>query len=97
MIAMQDWQTPAQVWRAAFSSWQCRLSVNPLPKAHSPPLYAATASDIHPGDYIGPAGIGETRGAPKRAYMAPVARDQAVAERLWQVSCELTGASWRKA
>ncbi|WP_148255500.1 oxidoreductase [Aidingimonas lacisalsi] len=62
-----------------------------------PTLYAATASDIRLGDYIGPAGIGETRGAPKRAHMAPAARDQAVAERLWQVSCELTEATWRKA
>ncbi len=62
-----------------------------------PTLHAATASDIRPGDYIGPAGIAETRGAPKRAHMSPAARDQAVAERLWQVSCELTGATWRKA
>ncbi|MHB0775624.1 oxidoreductase [Halomonas sp. WWR20] len=62
-----------------------------------PTLYAATANDVRPGDYIGPAGIAETRGAPKRAHVAPVGRDHAVADRLWQVSCELTGATWHKA
>lgn len=62
-----------------------------------PTLHAATASDARPGDYLGPAGIAETRGAPKRAYMSPAARNRAVAERLWQVSCELTGATWHRA
>lgn len=62
-----------------------------------PTLHAATASDVRPGDYIGPAGIGETRGAPKRALKAPAARDQAVAERLWRASCKLTGANWHTA
>ncbi|MDW5377748.1 oxidoreductase [Halomonas sp. HP20-15] len=62
-----------------------------------PTLHAATAGDIRPGDYFGPAGIAETRGAPKRAHMSLTARDQAIAERLWQVSCELTGATWHRA
>ncbi|ART63380.1 oxidoreductase [Kushneria marisflavi] len=59
-----------------------------------PTIHAATASDIRPGDYFGPDGPGETRGAPKRARMSQTARDQAQGERLWQVSCELTGAEW---
>ncbi|GAB2797668.1 SDR family oxidoreductase [Halomonas shantousis] len=59
-----------------------------------PVLHAATAGDIRPGDYIGPAGLGETRGAPRRAHIGTNARDPAVAERLWQVSCALTGATW---
>ncbi|GHA93931.1 oxidoreductase [Modicisalibacter luteus] len=62
-----------------------------------PVLYAATASNVRPGSYIGPAGLGETRGAPKPAHIAPAARDQDVAERLWKASCELTGAKWPKA
>lgn len=59
-----------------------------------PTIHAATASDIRPGDYFGPDGPGETRGAPKRARLSEAARDQAQGERLWQVSCELTGADW---
>lgn len=60
-----------------------------------PTIHAATASDIRPGDYFGPDGPGETRGAPKRARLSKAARDQAEGERLWQVSCELTGAQWQ--
>ncbi|WP_136068671.1 oxidoreductase [Modicisalibacter radicis] len=62
-----------------------------------PTLHAAIADDVRPGDYIGPAGIAETRGAPGRAHIADVGRDRAVAERLWQVSCESTGARWLEA
>lgn len=59
-----------------------------------PVLHAATASDIRPGDYYGPGGIAETRGAPAHAHLSRAARDDALAERLWQVSCGLTGARW---
>ncbi|MCG7599318.1 hypothetical protein MHM84_05935 [Halomonas sp. McH1-25] len=62
-----------------------------------PTLFAATAEEVRPRDYIGPAGFAETRGTPKRAYIAANARDTAIAERLWQISCELTGADWRTA
>ncbi len=60
-----------------------------------PTIHAATASDIRPGDYFGPEGLGETRGAPTRARLSNAARDQVQGERLWQVSCELTGAQWQ--
>ncbi|WP_251975850.1 oxidoreductase [Salinicola avicenniae] len=59
-----------------------------------PTLYAALANDVRGGDYYGPDGWGETRGQPTRAYRSPAARDPAVEDRLWQVSCELTGATW---
>lgn len=59
-----------------------------------PTLHAALADDVGPGDYFGPDGFSETRGAPKRAHRSTSARDQAVEDRLWTVSCELTGAAW---
>ncbi|MDV6318448.1 oxidoreductase [Chromohalobacter sp. HP20-39] len=59
-----------------------------------PTLHAALSASIGPGDYIGPDGLGETRGAPKLARRARNARDSAVEARLWDVSCELTGARW---
>ncbi|WP_110707348.1 oxidoreductase [Salinicola sp. CR57] len=59
-----------------------------------PTLHAALADDVRPGDYFGPDGFSETRGAPKRAHRSTSARDQAVEDRLWTVSCELTGAAW---
>ncbi|WP_110673778.1 oxidoreductase [Salinicola sp. RZ23] len=59
-----------------------------------PTLHAALAEEVHNGDYFGPNGLGETRGAPKPAHRSEAARDRAVEDRLWQVSCELTGATW---
>jgi len=59
-----------------------------------PVLHAATGNDVRPGDYFGPAGPWEARGAPKRARMITAARDPALADRLWDVSCKLTGAEW---
>ena len=56
-----------------------------------PSLYAATMPDVVPGDYFGPAGLGETRGAPTRVAMSAAARDARVGQRLWSVSEELTG------
>jgi NAD(P)-dependent dehydrogenase (short-subunit alcohol dehydrogenase family) len=58
-----------------------------------PTLYAAVA-DV-PGDsFAGPGGFMEQRGAPKRVGRSGAAKDAAVARRLWDVSEELTGASF---
>ena len=56
-----------------------------------PTLYAATYPAIRSGDYVGPDGFGEQRGHPKLVGMTPSARDDAAADRLWNVSEELTG------
>ncbi len=56
-----------------------------------PTLYAATAPDVMGGDYYGPNGFAEARGYPKRVHSTALSHDQAVAERLWAVSGELTG------
>lgn len=56
-----------------------------------PSLYAATADGVEGNDYFGPDGIGEQRGHPTKVGRAGRAADPAVAERLWEVSEELTG------
>lgn len=56
-----------------------------------PTLYAATYPAIRSGDYVGPDGFGEQRGHPKLVGMTASARDDAVANRLWTVSEDLTG------
>ena len=56
-----------------------------------PTLYAATAPAVKSGDYYGPGGPFEMRGAPKPAKVSALARDEALAARLWSVSQELTG------
>jgi NAD(P)-dependent dehydrogenase (short-subunit alcohol dehydrogenase family) len=59
-----------------------------------PVLFAATSPDITPGGYYGPDSFGETRGSPAMAQVPPQAADEAVAARLWDVSAQLTGATF---
>jgi hypothetical protein len=59
-----------------------------------PTLYAATAPDVQGGDYIGPDGIGELWGQPKKVESNARSRDPEAAARLWKVSEELTGVSY---
>jgi NAD(P)-dependent dehydrogenase (short-subunit alcohol dehydrogenase family) len=59
-----------------------------------PTLFAATATDVHGGEYFGPELW--VRGAPTRAWSMPWARNRAVAARLWDVSQELTGVAFDK-
>ncbi|MFJ9852654.1 oxidoreductase [Streptomyces sp. NPDC101150] len=67
-----------------------------LPLAQSPDrgalsqLYAATAPDAEGGQFIGPDGMAELRGAPKRVELAPRASDAETCRRLWELSEELT-------
>ena len=59
-----------------------------------PQLYAATMPAVASGDYFGPDGPGEMRGAPHRVGMTRHARDEASAARLWDVSAKLTGVTY---
>jgi NAD(P)-dependent dehydrogenase (short-subunit alcohol dehydrogenase family) len=59
-----------------------------------PQLYAATMPDVVGGDYWGPAGFREMRGAPARVQSIARARDEADASGLWQISERLTGVTY---
>ncbi len=59
-----------------------------------PALYAATAPDVQGGDYIGPDGIGELWGHPKKVTSNARSHDPESAARLWKVSEESTGVSY---
>jgi NAD(P)-dependent dehydrogenase (short-subunit alcohol dehydrogenase family) len=56
-----------------------------------PSLYAATHPDVEGGMFIGPDGLAEQRGYPTPVAPSDAARDTAVAERLWEISEQLTG------
>jgi hypothetical protein len=57
-----------------------------------PTLYAATSPDVVDGGYYGPLGVFEARGKHVGpAKVAPQARDEADAVRLWQICEALTG------
>jgi hypothetical protein len=56
-----------------------------------PTLFAATSPNAEGGGYYGPVGAGEMKGPPGPARIAPQAREQAAASRLWELSESLTG------
>ncbi|MFC5665367.1 oxidoreductase [Kitasatospora misakiensis] len=55
-----------------------------------PQLFAATAPDVESGQFIGPGGMAELRGAPKVVQLAPSAADAETGKRLWELSERLT-------
>jgi NAD(P)-dependent dehydrogenase (short-subunit alcohol dehydrogenase family) len=59
-----------------------------------PILRAATDPSVIGGQYYGPANWGESRGYPKLVTSSPESYDQAVQQRLWSVSEELTGVTF---
>lgn len=59
-----------------------------------PELYAATAAEVTGGRYYGPDGLGERRGHPKKVHSNAKSRDEAMADRLWELSEKLTGVSF---
>ena len=56
-----------------------------------PSLYAATMPDVRGGEYFGPDGRFEQRGAPTRVGRSRQASDDVTAKRLWSLSERLTG------
>ena len=56
-----------------------------------PTLYAATQPDVNGAEYYGPSGFMELNGPPKRVKSNKRSHDKNVAERLWNVSEDLTG------
>ncbi|MGP5218313.1 oxidoreductase [Arthrobacter rhombi] len=59
-----------------------------------PTLRAASDPGVHGGEYFGPGGPGEWRGAPRPAKRAAAAQDPESARRLWELSEALTQVSY---
>jgi NAD(P)-dependent dehydrogenase (short-subunit alcohol dehydrogenase family) len=59
-----------------------------------PTLYAATAPGVKGGEYIGPDGFMEMKGAPVVVQPKPQGQDMAVAKKLWEASEAATGVEY---
>lgn len=70
------------------------LIAMPAHKGALPTLYAATAPDIHGGEYIGPDGPFQFYGSPTAVKYKPTASDPDAARRLWEISETLTKVSY---
>ena len=60
-----------------------------------PEVYAAASPDVRGGDYYGPGGLLGQSGFPVKVHSSGRSHDQAVAGRLWMVSEQLTGVTYR--
>ena len=78
-----------RVWRLAVALGDRVLSQSDAAGA-LPQLYAATMPDVLGGQYYGPDGFLELRGAPTLARPTRAARDETTARRLWACSEEAT-------
>jgi NAD(P)-dependent dehydrogenase (short-subunit alcohol dehydrogenase family) len=67
------------------------LLAQPAERGALPSLYAATATDVQGGEYIGPDALFEFRGWPTRVKPSRQAQDKKLAAGLWAKSEELTG------
>ena len=67
----------------------------PAAQGALPTLFAATSPQAKGGGYYGPDRFSETRGFPATAKVPPQALDGVVADRLWQLSEELTATHFR--
>ena len=56
-----------------------------------PMLYGAISPEAEGGAYYGPRGLGEWKGHPKRAESSDLSNNEEDAQKLWEVSEELTG------
>lgn len=74
-----------------FGSVFAPLFLQPAAMGMLPGLRAATDPEARGGEYYGPVGVTETRGAPGLVRPGRVACDPEVGRRLWEVSERLTG------
>jgi NAD(P)-dependent dehydrogenase (short-subunit alcohol dehydrogenase family) len=86
--------SPKLTTRSVFGRWLEKAGARFTPtaaEACASIVHAARGEDVRGGDYWGPKGFLEIRGAPAPARVNPVARDAALGRRLWSLSEELTG------
>lgn len=78
--------------------WAMRLSnavfAQSAARGALPMVYAATAADVAGGDYVGPGGFMNMRGAPAVQRSSDRSYDAETARNLWAVSEELTGVDY---
>jgi NAD(P)-dependent dehydrogenase (short-subunit alcohol dehydrogenase family) len=84
---------PGPIWTAVMKLTN-KFVAQSAARGGWPTLLAALEPNAEPGGYYGPTGAGEARGPVGIASRTKAARDAAVAKRLWEVSEELTGATW---
>ena len=73
-----------------FLFWSNKLVAQSAAMGALPQLVAAVSPDVEGGDYFGPDGFNEMRGYPKKVRSSSLSYDKEIAQKLWQVSEDLT-------
>lgn len=81
-------------WMQAVGQVASRVVGHSAEAGARPLLYAATMPDAANGEYWGPDGLLEIRGAPARGRVWPHAQNREDWQRLWSLSEEMTGVSF---
>lgn len=84
-------------WIETFSGWLPSVLAQSASDGALSTLYAATSPNAVKAGYYGPTGFMQLKGRVGEATVAPSARDQTAAARLWSVSETLTGVHWAAA
>ena len=80
--------------RAAFAAIRPLLLQSPE-RGALPVLRAATDPEVAGGEYYGPRGFQQSKGLPKAVRSSPQSYDASLQRRLWTLSEELTGVTFR--
>jgi NAD(P)-dependent dehydrogenase (short-subunit alcohol dehydrogenase family) len=91
MVGPEQDKSAAGKLAMAVGNW---IFAQPASQGALSTLYAATMPDIAGGDYIGPDGLGEMRGYPKKVGCRKLARDESLQGRWWALSEKLTGVKY---
>ena len=78
-------------WLASLATGLNRLFSQDAAMGALPTLYAATAPEAKGGDFFGPDGFMEVKGHPREVHSSDRSHQRETAQRLWEVSEELTG------
>ncbi|MDT0449642.1 oxidoreductase [Streptomyces hesseae] len=81
---------PVGLWRVVFGRIGNPLLAQRPARGALPQLYAATDTSVEGGQFIGPDGPAELRGAPTCVRLSSAAADPGTGRRLWELSERLT-------
>lgn len=87
----------AMVYQSRFRKWLADKGQKLVPPASDSAraiLHAACAEDVRGGEYYGPGGLFEIAGKPAKARLNPIARDEELGRRLWELSESMCGISY---
>jgi NAD(P)-dependent dehydrogenase (short-subunit alcohol dehydrogenase family) len=98
VVRTELWRTSSGLERMLLSRWARPIAfwaVQDAPRGALPSLRAAVDPAVRGGEYYGPSGRKEYIGDPVLVKSSAASHEMADAGRLWQISEELTGVSYR--